>query len=167
MKTVLTILSIAVLTLGLAGCSSAPNQAESAIAVSGNWTDCNLMVNSQAANGNTIFTVSITESFTGALSGSWVGTEWDVVRADNSGTFQGVGVFTGSAGQHSGSAVMSYSGSFDASGSGKAQWAMYNGTEGLQSLTGQGTFTGSAGSATKDCAAPFAGTYTGQIRFSQ
>jgi len=85
------------------------------------------MIGSQSANGNTVTTVTITGTFSGTLAGNWVGTEWDVVHVDNSGTFQGVGVFTGSEGQHSGSAVMSYSGTFPSSGAFQAQFVVSNG----------------------------------------
>lgn len=164
MKSLLNTICTMVLTLALAGCASVSTPAAPPATASGNWTDCNLQVNSQSANGDTIVTVTITETFSGALAGNWVGTEWDVVHADNSGTFQGVGVFTGSADQHSGSAVMSYAGTFPSSGPFKAQWTIDNGSDGLQNVHGQGTFGGTSATATKDCAAPYAGTYSGQIQ---
>jgi hypothetical protein len=160
MKLLMTLTCVTILSFGLAACGpSTP----AATAASGEWTDCNLMLDTQSANGDTVVTVTITETFTGTLAGSWVGTEWELVHADGSGTFQGAGVFTGSVDQHSGSAVFSYSGSFTPDGVGQAKWVLSSGSDGLQGISGQGTFEGTMANPTADCVAPFAGTYSGQI----
>jgi hypothetical protein len=109
--------------------------------------------------------VTITEQYTGTLSGSYVGTERIIVRADGSATFIGRGVFTGSVGQQTGSAQMRYTGTASASGVGLAHWEMYNGSGGLARVHGQGTFEATGLEPTPQCAIPYGGTYSGQIHF--
>jgi uncharacterized protein DUF3224 len=132
---------------------------------SGSWTDCNIVEQVRTVGSVTMVIVTITEQYTGSLSGSYVGTEWDIIRADGSATFIGQGVFTGSVGQQTGSAQMRYAGTASASGAALAHWEMSNGSGDLARVHGQGTFEGTALDPTPQCAIPYGGTYAGEIHF--
>ena len=132
---------------------------------SGSWVDCNVVEEVRTAGSLTYVIVTITEQYAGTLSGSYVGTEWDIVRSDGSATFIGHGVFAGSVGGHIGSAVMRYTGTAAASGAGLAHWVMSNGSGGLAPVHAQGTFEGTALDPTPQCDIPYGGTYSGQIHF--
>jgi hypothetical protein len=60
---------------------------------------------------------------------------------------------------------MTYVGTGTPTGTGKAQWIMDQGTEGLATMHGRGTFQGQETGPTEGCDGTFAGTYTGQIQF--
>jgi len=133
---------------------------------SGSWTDCNVVTDVRQAGPNTVITVIITETFTGTLNGSYVGSERDVVYADGSATFHGSGVFTGTISGQSGTAIMTYAGTASSNGVGTANWVIDQGTGGLAAVHGHGTFQGHETGPTQDCDDTFAGTYSGQIQFA-
>jgi hypothetical protein len=61
----------------------------------GTWNDCNFGAVVRAAGPNVVVNVNITQNFFGTLDGNYVGTEFDVVKADGSAIFHGSGIFTG------------------------------------------------------------------------
>jgi hypothetical protein len=79
-------------------------------------------------------TIGITENFQGSMSGTYVGTERDVVYANGSATFHGNGVFTGTIAGRTGTASYRYEGVFPVgSPSFHANWVLIGKTGGLAS----------------------------------
>ncbi|MEY2438962.1 MAG: hypothetical protein QOI34_347 [Verrucomicrobiota bacterium] len=136
------------------------------ISASGNWSDCNVVTDTHPVGPNSFLTVSITETLTGTLSGSFIGTEYDFVHPDGSAVFYGSGVFTGSVAGKTGTFRMNYVGTTSANDTFTAHWVIHDGTGDLSNLFGDGTFEGAASSPTTVCAIPFAGTYKGQLWFA-
>ena len=87
-----------------------------------------------------------TATFTGLLSGTYAGTERDVVDANGTATFHGSGTFTGSFAGRSGTATYRYEGVYPlsgvvpTSGPGSAKWVLLGATGGLESVQASGTF---------------------------
>jgi hypothetical protein len=135
--------------------------------VSGTWDDCNFAPIVSTAGPNTIVTIGITENFQGPMSGSYVGTERDVIYANGGATFHGSGVFTGTIAGQTGTATYRYEGVAPVGAPFHASWVLIGWTGGLASAQGQGTFTGTFGEVTQACdAGTYSGTYEGQIRLA-
>ena len=142
-----------------------------AVAVQGDWIDCNTVTETKDKGDHQLITVAIAEKFTGALSGTYEGTEQNDVRPDGSGTFKGSGVFTGEITGRAGTAVMTYSGTLDKDGHAVAHWVLDQGTDALARIDGQGTFEGRQteqrpdGCGNTESQSAFAGTYKGTVQF--
>ena len=142
-----------------------------AVAVHGEWTDCNTMTESRPDGDNQVIMVAITEKFTGTLNGTYEGTERNVAHKDGSAIFNGSGVFTGEVNGRSGTAIMTYSGTVDVKGFGIAHWVLDHGTDELAGVDGLGTFTSKqmqsppAGCTDTKTQSAFTGTYTGTVQF--
>ena len=151
----------ALLSPGVAAAGSPPP-------ATGTWDDCNFAPVVRTAGPNTIVTIGITENFQGSLSGTYVGTERDVVYANGSATFHGNGVFTGTIAGRTGTASYRYEGVFPVgSPSFHANWVLIGQTGGLASANGQGTFGGVFGEITEACdGGTYFGTYQGQIQLT-
>ena len=124
------------------------------IAASGTWDDCNFAPSFRAAGPNSVGTVGITENFFGTLSGTYAGTERDVVLADGSATFHGSGIFTGSVAGLSAPAGQQF----------RATWVLVGVSGSLASVKGHGTFGGSFDGFSDACdAGLFSGSYEGSL----
>jgi hypothetical protein len=157
---------------GLLLVALAPAAASAAqpIAVSGSWDDCNFSPTVSVAGPNLIVTVGITETYSGPVSGTYLGTERDVVSADGSATFHGSGLFTGSVNGLSGTATISYEGLFPTTGvipttgPGSAKWVLVGKTGDLASVTVSGTWGGTFLGVSGECdAGLFGGAYAGLV----
>lgn len=135
------------------------------LSMSGTWDDCNFAPVVRTSGPNTIVTIGITENFYGPMSGTYVGTERDVIFADGSATFHGSGVFTGTIGGATGTATYRYEGIFPIDAPFHARWVLIGQSGGLASATGQGTFGGTFGEITDACdGGTFSGSYEGRVR---
>ncbi len=133
-------------------------------AASGTWDDCNFAPSFRAAGPNFVGTVGITENFFGTLSGTYAGTERDVVLADGSATFHGSGIFTGSVAGLSGTATFSYEGIAPAGQQIRATWVLVGVSGALLSVKGHGTFDGSFDGFSDACdAGLYSGSYDGSL----
>jgi hypothetical protein len=117
-------------------------------------------VGTQMADGNTFITFTFVEEFEGTLTGTRVGTGRLVVHPDGTVNARDSGLFTGSIGGRSGTAVLSasISGTFAAFA---ANFVVTDGTGDLSGIHVEGT---AAGAATGPVS--FAGTYSGQLNSS-
>src|SRR5262249_44884044 len=107
--------ALAILSVPLAFQSSAAGGAERAMGrpepVSGDFFPCFSFAGPPRQVGdNLIIMFNVTATGTGALTGTLVGTEMDVVHPDGSITLHGSGVFTGSVNGRSGTLLLTYSG---------------------------------------------------------
>jgi hypothetical protein len=139
------------------------------LAVKGAWIDCNTVSETKQDGDKQLITILITEKFSGTLNGSYEGIERNIVHQDGSGTFHGSGTFNGEINAHSGTAVMTYSGTVDAKGVAHANWVLDQGTDGLVRIDGRGTFEGKeTKQRPPDCNDPksqsaWSGSYTGTV----
>ena len=153
-----------------AGTPKSPHTIEAA----GTWIDCNIAPYVRTAGPNTFVTVGIKEIFTGTMDGTYEGTEHIVVRSDGTGTFRGSGIFTGTVGGRSGTAIYSYQGAFGAEGA-AANWSFVGLTESLASVSGLGSFDAFAidegdvdGLFCAECdGGVYAGGYTGEFKIGR
>jgi hypothetical protein len=157
---------------GLLMVTLAPATASAAapIVASGSWDDCNFNPTVSVAGPNLIVTVGITENYSGTVSGTYVGTERDVVYANGSATFHGSGLFTGSVNGLSGTARISYEGLFPTTGvipttgPGSAKWVLVGRTGDLARVTLIGTWGGTFLGVSDECdAGLFGGDYSGLV----
>ena len=170
---VLTVTAAIVVLPGIRAAKPKMNDAapKSAVAVQGEWIDCNTVTESKEKGDHQLITVAIAEKFSGTLNGTYEGTEQNDVRPDGSGTFKGSGVFTGNVSERAGTAVMTYSGTIDKDGHAVAHWVLDQGTDALARIDGQGTFEGRqteqrpSGCADAESQSAFAGTYKGTVQF--
>jgi len=150
-------------------------QAAPPTSVGGTWEICVADTTVQHQAGpNFIATTTQTQTFAsggdldGVLAITADNPEQDLIRtADGTfetflgETFHGSGTFTGSIlGSAEGTAVMTYTGTVAADGSGVAYWVIDQGTGGLTGVHGQGTFIGSPPNPCVE------GTYDGRIHFA-
>ena len=141
--------------------------------VKGEWIDCNTISETKEDGDNRLITVMITEKFSGTLNGSYEGIERNVVHKDGSGSFKGSGSFNGEVNGRSGTAVMTYTGTVDAKGIGRAHWVLDQGTDGLVRIDGRGTFEGKESKQrAADCSDPksqsaWSGSYAGTVEFGE
>ena len=147
-----------------------PGAAAAPAAAAGTWDDCNTNPTVSVAGPNLIVTVEITENYFGTLTGTYVGTERDVVYPNGSATFHGSGIFRGSVDGLTGTARMSYEGFFPttgvlpATGPGSAKWVLVGETGELASVTARGTWGGTFLGVSGACGGGlFGGTYSGQV----
>ena len=132
---------------------------------SGTWDDCNFAPIVSTAGPNTIVTIGITENFYGPMSGTYVGTERDVVYADGSASFHGGGLFSGTIAGRTGTATFRYEGVFPIDAPFHANWVLIGQGGGLASASGHGTFEGTFGEITDACdAGTYSGSYEGTWR---
>jgi len=144
------------------------------IEAEGTWIDCNFAPKVRTAGPNTFVTVGIKEIFTGTMEGTYEGFEHIVVRSDGTGTFRGSGIFTGTVGGRSGTAIYSYHGGFGAEGA-EANWSLVGLTGSLASVSGLGTFDAYAidegdvdGLFCAECdGGVYAGGYTGEFEIGR
>jgi hypothetical protein len=151
------------LTLPNAEASGPPQPA------SGEFFPCFTRTSARPVGENVIVTFDISGTSTGTFSGSFVGTEMDVIHRDGSITLHGSLVFTGSLCTDSlncgpeGTMVVSYEGIGSVvTYHENLQVVFRQGTGGLAGVNAQGTAEGDVGGA---CAGDFGGvgTYTGQV----
>jgi len=101
------------------------------------------------------------------LTGSFDGTEMDVVHPDGSITLEGRLVFTGSVGTRTGTLLVTYNGIGNINtGHENLRGVGRQGTLGLAGLHTEITLEGNVGAPSPGCAISGAGTYTGQIVFA-
>ena len=115
--------------------------ASPSFAAEGTWVDCNIVTDLRKVGPLLNITVNISQTFTGTLSGGFVGTEYDIVYQDGNATFRGSGTFTGMVNGKKGRAVFSYDGTVNAQGVGSASWVLDKGADELKNLRGQGAFS--------------------------
>ena len=135
-------------------------------AVSGNWIDCNFAPLVREAGLPTVVIVGITQDFTGTLDGTYTGSERDVIQGDNSATFSGGGIFTGTVAGKRGTATFRYEGAAPLNGPPLATWVLEGLTESLDKVKAHGTFGGEGADFTDpSCpAGKFSGTYEGTLK---
>jgi hypothetical protein len=116
---------------------------------------------------NVIIMFNISGTQTGTFTGSFVGTELDVVHRDGSITKQGSFVFTGSVTGRQGTGTVTYEGIGNAVTHHESlQVAVRQGTGGLAGVYATLTAEGDIGAPVPGCDLSGAGTYTGQILFA-
>ena len=116
---------------------------------------------------NLIIRFNVTGTGTGTLTGSFDGTEMDVVHPDGSITLEGRLVFTGSVGTRTGTLLFTYNGIGNINtGHENLRGVGRQGTLGLAGLHAGITLEGNVGAPSPGCAISGAGTYTGQILFA-
>ena len=119
------------------------------------------------AGENLIIRFNVTGTGTGTLTGSFDGTEMDVVHPDGSITLEGRLVFTGSVGTRTGTLLVTYNGIGNINtGHENLRAVGRQGTLGLAGLHAGITLEGNVGAPSPGCAISGAGTYTGQILFA-
>jgi hypothetical protein len=117
-------------------------------------------VGTRSADGNSVISFTFVETFQGTLTGTRVGSGLLLIHPGGTINVRVSGLFTGSIGGASGSAIFSdsASGTFSAFAS---NFVVTDGTDGLAGVHVEGTGAGAAtGPAT------FAGTYSGQVTLS-
>jgi len=117
-------------------------------------------IGTRSADGNTFINFTFVEDFQGTLTGTRAGTGWLVIHPDGTINARDSGLFAGSIGGASGTAILSasLSGTFSALA---ADFVVTDGTGGLSRIHVEGT---AAGAATGPVT--FAGTYSGQVSSS-
>jgi len=144
----------------------APASADAARAnANGTWNDCNFGSVARAAGPNVVVTVNITQNFFGTLDGKFVGTEFDVVKADGSVVFHGSGIFTGGvAGTHA-TGTYRYEGIAQANKF-HATWVLTGVTDELLApVAGNGNWTAQFDGVSDVCPdGLFSGTYEGSVK---
>jgi len=118
---------------------------------------------------NRIITFNITVTVIGTFTGSFTGTELDIVHRDGSITKQGSAVFTGTVTGRSGTGTLHLS--FEGIGSAVTghETLRVAGTQGTGALSGvhlELTAEGDVGAPEPGCNFSGAGTYSGQILFA-
>ena len=118
---------------------------------------------------NLIITFNLTVPVTGTFTGSFTGTELDIVHRDGSITKQGSAVFTGSVTGRSGTGTLHLS--FEGIGNAVTghETLRVAGTQGTGALSGvhlEVTAEGDVGAPSQGCALSGTGTYNGQILFA-
>jgi len=133
--------------------------------VSGNFYPCFHIANVQQAGRNTIYTFSVTATFTGTFTGSAIITERDIIHPDGTITLHGSGIFTDQSG--CGTFLFTYSGKGSAlDGSESARIVGGQGTGCFAGLHTEGTFQGNLVGPSAQCAVAGAGTYNVQVLFA-
>ena len=117
-------------------------------------------IGTRSADGNTFINFTFVEDFQGTLTGTRAGTGWLVIHPDGTINARDSGLFAGSIGGASGTAILSASLSGTFSGL-AADFVVTDGTGGLSRIHVEGT---AAGAATGPVT--FAGTYSGQVSSS-
>lgn len=151
---------LAVFASALAVVSAPTVYASAPTPASGSFAATIAPVETRSADGNTVISFTFVETFQGTLTGSRVGSGRLLIHPDGTINVRVSGLFTGSIGGASGSAILSdsASGSFSAFA---ANFVVTDGTGGLAGVHVEGTAAGAAtGPAT------FAGTYAGQVTLS-
>jgi hypothetical protein len=130
--------------------------------VSGNFYPCFHIANVQQAGRNTIYTFSVTATFTGTFAGSAIITERDVIHPDGSTRLQGSGVFWSDCGTF----LFTYAGTGNAqTGSESAHFVGGQGTGCFQGIHTEGMFEGSLTTGSQGCDITGTGTYKGHIDY--
>jgi hypothetical protein len=147
----------------------APASADAARAnANGTWNDCNFESVARTAGPNVVLTIQITQNFFGTLNGKFVGTEVDVIQADDSAVFRGSGIFTG------GVAGTGATGTYRSEGMARAN--KFHATRVLTGVTdellapvaGNVNWTGQYDGFSDQCAdGLFSGTYDGSVKVGQ
>ena len=144
----------------------APASADAARAnANGTWNDCNFGSVARAAGPNVVVTVHITQNFFGTLDGKFVGTEFDVVKADGSVVFHGSGIFTGGVAGTRATGTYRYEGIVRANKF-HATWVLTGVTDELHApVAGNGTWTGQPDGVSNECPdGLFSGGYEGSVK---
>src|SRR3977135_4073789 len=130
--------------------------------VSGNFYPCFHIANVQQAGQNTIYTFSVTATFTGTFTGSAIITERDVIHPDGSTRLQGSGVFWSDCGTF----LFTYTGTGNAqTGSESAHFVGGQGTGCFRGIHTEGMFEGNLTAASQGCDITGTGTYNGHIDY--
>jgi len=125
---------------------------------SGSFTASDPVVTgTRTAGGNTIMTRNVMFDLSGTFTGSCVGTDTFILRADGGFTFQGKCTFTGTIGGRSGTAVIIDRGAASRSGF-QGHFAFLGASGGLEGLHLWGTF---------QVTSPSTGTYSGHYFFDR
>lgn len=117
-------------------------------------------VGSRSADGNTFISFTFTETVQGTLTGTRVGSGLLVIHPDGTINARVSGLFTGSIGGASGSAVFNESATGTLSAL-TSNFVVTHGTGGLAGIHVEGAGAGGATGPTT-----FAGTYSGQVSVS-
>jgi len=144
----------------------APASADAArVNANGTWNDCNFGAVVRAAGPNLVVNVNITQNFFGTLDGKYVGTEFDVVKADGSVAFHGSGNFTGGVAGTPATGTYRYEGIVRANKF-HATWVLTGVTDELLApVAGNGTWTAQFDGVSDVCPdGLFSGTYEGSVK---
>jgi hypothetical protein len=151
---------LVIFTSALAVMSASGAYAAAPTPASGSFAATISPVGTRSADGNTIISFTFVETFQGTLTGTRVGSGRLLIHPDGTINARVNGLFTGSIGGASGSAILnsSVSGTLSAFA---ANFVVTGGEDGLAGVHIEGTAAGAAtGPAT------FAGTYSGQVTSS-
>jgi hypothetical protein len=131
----------------------------------GTWDDCNFGAVIRAAGPNVVVTVNITQNFFGTLEGTYVGTEFDVVKSNGSVVFHGSGIFTGKVAGTPATGTYRYEGIARANKF-HATWVLTGVTDELLApVAGNGTWTAQFDGVSDECPdGLFSGTYEGSVK---
>ncbi len=135
------------------------------------WTACKTITDSRQDGENQLITATVIGKFDGMLDGTLEAAEREVLRKDGSQSFSGSGTFSGKVNGRSGTAILTYSGTLDASGKMTAHWVLDKGTDDLARIDGQGSLEGKqAHPAPNECGesdsqSAWGGTYSGKVQF--
>jgi hypothetical protein len=117
---------------------------------------------------NVIVTFNISGTSTGTVTGSFVGTEMDVVHPDGSITLHGAALFTGSVNGRSGTLFFSWDGIGNAvTGHETVHFVGRQGTGDLAGTYVNVRAEGDVGASSPGCDVSGEGTYTGQVIFAR
>jgi hypothetical protein len=152
------LLLIPVLVFALAVGFASPARATTPIVGSGTVTTLSSTTTPiDSADGNTFYSVSLTQVETGIETASCSATYTLVIHPDGTGNFKGPLTCTGTIAGHPGTWLEPFVGTLAADGSFQLQYVI-SGAGGLANLHGHGTGGGNVSSVT--------GTYTDYVEFS-
>jgi hypothetical protein len=131
----------------------------------GTWNDCNFGAVIRTAGPNVVVNVNITQNFFGTLDGTYVGTEFDVVKADGGFEFHGSGIFTGKVAGTPATGTYRYEGMARANKF-HATWVLTGFTDELHApVAGNGNWTGQFDGVSNECPdGLFSGAYAGSVK---
>jgi len=133
----------------------------------GTWNDCNFGAVARAVGPIVVVKIKITQNFFGTLDGKYVGTEFDVVKADGSVVFHGSGIFTGSVAGTPATGTYRYQGIARANKF-HATWVLTGVTDELHApVAGNGTWTGQFDGVSDECEGLYSGAYEGSVKVGQ
>jgi hypothetical protein len=145
----------------------APASADAARAnANGTWNDCNFGAVARDVGPNVVVKIQITQNFFGTLDGKYVGTEFNVVKADGSVVVYGNGIFTGSVAGTRSTGTYRYQGIVVANELSQATWVLTGVTDELRApVAGKGTWTAQFDGVSDVCPdGLFSGTYEGSMK---
>ena len=160
MKPIVVLMLVFVMMFAPASADAARANAE------GTWNDCNFGAVSSTVGPIVVVKVQITQNFFGTLDGKYVGTEFDVIKADGSVVVYGSGIFTGNVAGTPATGTYRYQGIVLADELTNATWVLTGVTYKLRApVAGKGTWTAQFDGVSDACPdGIYSGTYEGSVK---